>query len=153
MDFFDIRTLKKDKNQGNLFNFFTPTFLMSNSFEQEVLVVGKESQMRPDLICNELYQRVDQIDFLMSLNDIDNPLNIMENDLIYFTSYSAIDSFRIKAAEIAETRDLLLNANKSTKKDDSRQKYVEEKFNLPPTFLPAPKPPIRIEGDDFIIGG
>ena len=152
MDFFDIKTLKKDKKQGGLYNFFTPTFLMLNSFEQQVLIVGKESQMRPDLICNELYQRVDQIDFLMSLNDIDNPLNIMENDLIYFTSYSAIDSFRIKDSEIAETRDLLLNANKSTKKDDKRQKYVEEKFNLPPTMLPAPKPPIIIEGDDFIIG-
>ena len=153
MDFFDIRTIKKDKKQGELFNFFTPTFLMLNSFEQEVLVVGKESQMRPDLICNELYQRVDQIDFLMSLNDIDNPLNIMENDLIYFTSYSAIDSFRIKESEVTETRDLLLNANKSTKKDKNREKYVEEQFNLPTTFLPVPKPPITIEGDDFIIGG
>lgn len=153
MDFFDIRTIKKDKKQGGLFNFFTPTFLMLSSFEQEVLVVGKESEMRPDLICNELYKRVDQIDFLMSLNDIDNPLNIKENDLIYFTSYAAIDSFRIKEAEVADTRDLLLNANKSTKKDPKRQKYVEEKFNLPPTILPVPRPPITIEGDDFIIGG
>lgn len=153
MNFFDIRTIKKDKEQGELFNFFTPTFLMLNSFEQEVLIVGKESQMRPDLICNEIYKGIDEIDFLMSLNDIDNPLNIMENDLIYFTAYGAIDSFRIKEAEVRDTRELLLNANKSTKKDDKRQKYVEEQFNLPPTVLPVPKPPIKIEGDDFVIGG
>jgi hypothetical protein len=126
---------------------------MLNSYEQQVLVVGRGSVMRPDLICNELYKRVDQIDFLMDLNDIDNPLNIMENDVIYFTSYAAIDSFRVKESEVSETRDLLLNANKSTKKDQKRQKYVEDKFSLPPTVLPVPKPPITIEGDNFIIGG
>lgn len=153
MNFFDINTLKSDKNQSELFNFFTPTFRMTNSFEQQVFVVGKEQEMRSDLVCNELYKRVDVLDFLMSLNDIDNPLNIMENDLIYFTAFGAIENFRVKDSGAIETRDLLLNANKSTKKDNKRQKYIEDNFSLPPTVLQTPKPPVRFEGDNLIIGG
>lgn len=152
MDFFDTKTLKKDKNQDGLFNFFQPTFKMLTDVDQQLIVVDKDSAMRIDLVCNELYKRVDLIDFLCSFNDIDNPLNVMEGDILFYTSFATIDTFRIKKSETDETRTLLLNPNKASQVDSNRQKYVEDKYSLPPTVMPVPKPHIKIERDNFIIG-
>ncbi len=152
MNFFDLNILKRDVNQNDLYNLFEPTFVLLSGVEQSNYVCGKEVEARMDLISNEVFRGVDEVDFLCSLNDIDNPLNIMEGDTIFYTSYGAIDSFRLRDAEIIDTRNLLLNSNKSSKIDKNRQKYVEENFSLPPTFNPTPKPAIQVEGNTIIIG-
>jgi len=99
-----------------------------------------------------VYKSTDRIDFLLSFNDIDNPLNIMEKDEIFFVSYLAIDDFRLTETDVIETRSLLTNANKSTKIDQNRQKYIEDNYSLPPTFLPEPREQVRFEGDSLVIG-
>jgi hypothetical protein len=76
----------------------------------------------------------------------------MEGDIVFFTAYGAIDSFRIRQNSTDETRNRLLNVNKNPKKDKNRQKYVEDGFQLPPTFTPVPTPPARIVGNNIIIG-
>ena len=47
----------------------------------------------------------------------------------------------------------LLNRNKATRKDDSRNKYIEQNYSLPPTILPTPTNAVNISGPDIIIGG
>jgi hypothetical protein len=47
----------------------------------------------------------------------------------------------------------LINSNKSTKKDKNREKFIENGFALPPTLNPIPRPAVRIDGNDIVIGG
>lgn len=152
MKLYDIDSLRVDEKQDNLFNLFDATFQIQQDVEQSRLVVGREEMMRMDLICQRIYKNIDEVDFLCDLNDIDNPLNIMENDSIFYTAYGAIDSFRVKEAAKTDTRTSLLNPNKSTKKDKNREKFVEDNFSLPPTFNQTPRSSVSVEGDDIVIG-
>jgi hypothetical protein len=43
--------------------------------------------------------------------------------------------------------------NKTTRKDKSRSEYLSSDYSLPPVVLDAPKEPVRIEDDNFSIGG
>lgn len=153
MPLFDIDSLKRDAKQDELYDLFVPTFELLTEIQQSPIVVGKEEMMRIDLICHRLYQSIDEVDFLCSLNDIDNPLNIMENDTLFYTAWGAIDSFRIRESDKISTRQSLLNPNKSTKKDRNREKFIENGFALPPTYNPIPRPAVRIDGNDIVIGG
>ena len=152
MKAFDIDSLRRDPNQGNLYNLFEPTFILRTGFDTNNTIVTQDSVMRMDLICNEIYKKPDVVDFLLNFNDIDNPLNIMEGDLIFFTSYLAIDDFKLKEIDQTETRSALTNSNKTTKIDPNRQKYIEENYSLPTTYLSTPKSPITFEGDNIVIG-
>ena len=153
MTLFDLDSLSRDPRQDNLYNFFDSTFRLTNGYQQEPYIVGLEEQMRIDIISNITYKNIDHVDFLCSLNDVDNPLNVKQGDVIYYTSFGAVDAFRIRFQEQTETRNALVNANKSTKVDKNRQKYIEDNYSLPPTLLPTPKAPVRIEGNDIVIGG
>jgi hypothetical protein len=88
----------------------------------------------------------------MSVNDIDNPLNVMIGDNLIFPPATTIPDFRLKTPVVEENVRKLTNPNKSTKKDTGRQKYVEQNFSLPPTVVREPTPQVRIEGDRLIIG-
>lgn len=153
MKLFDLDTLKRDPYQDGLYDLFLPTFNMINGYQQEPYVLGREDEMRIDLVTNQIYDTVEYVDFLCSLNDIDNPLNILEGDVLFYSAVGTIDSFRNRASEVADVRNQLINPNKSTKIDPNRKKYIEENYSLPPTILPSPKPAVRIEGNDIIIGG
>lgn len=153
MKLYDIDSLRRNLSQDDLYDLFEPTFNLLTGVQQSPFVVGEEEMMRIDLICNKVYGSVNEVDFLCNLNDIDNPLNIMKDDTIFYTSYGVIDSFRISEPQVQSTRESLINPNKSTKKDKNREKFVEDGFALPPTLNPTPKPAVRIDGNDIVIGG
>jgi hypothetical protein len=152
MKLFDLDSLRKDSNQNNLYDLFEPTFQPLPGYQQNLFVVDRDCEMRIDIVCNKIFKKVDVLDAIMNLNDIDNPLNIMENDNIYFTSIDALDDFRLSEIDKKDTRNKLTNPNKANKKDKNREKYIENNFSLPPTFLPEPKSSISFEGDKVILG-
>jgi hypothetical protein len=152
MKMFDIDSLRRDEKQDGLFDLFEPTFQNLSGYQQSNYVVGPETMMRMDLICNELYKNVDNVDFLLNLNDIDNPLNIMEKDNIFYTGINVIPDFRLNEVDKKSTRNKLLNANKSSKKDPARTNFIEEDKALSPNLLPEPSSPISFEGNELILG-
>jgi hypothetical protein len=152
MQLFDIDTLRFSFDREVKYNLFNITFQVQENLQQSPYVVGRDAEMRMDSISFDIYESANELDFLCNLNDIDNPLNVMEGDIVFFTAYGAIDSFRIRQNSTDETRNRLLNVNKNPKKDKNRQKYVEDGFQLPPTFTPVPTPPARIVGNNIIIG-
>ena len=95
MKLYDLEKLVRDDRQDNLYNFFDPTFQFAVGLSYKQFVVGPEQAMRIDLVCFEIYKTVDQVDFLLDLNNIDNPLNIMEDDIIIYAAEGAIDEFRL----------------------------------------------------------
>lgn len=154
---------------SSLFNFFRPVIIRP-SVKNELLKheVQQSEEMRIDLIFQNIYQLTPQevglylehIDVLLALNDIDNPINIRRGLTIYYPEdFATLDRFRI---EKDEGKDLVKSSlgkklavpNKTTRKDNSRTKYTESGFSLPPVVQETPKPPVKIEnGNRFSVGG
>ena len=152
MKLYDLDKLIRDTKQDNLYNFFDPTFKMNIGINLQPHVVAPEEEMRIDLVCNNIYNSIEQVDFLLDLNDIDNPLNIMEGDQILYASVTAIPEYRVKTIDNNNARAQLLNANKSSRKDDNRKKYLDESYVLPPTFVETPEAPVKILNNQIVIG-
>lgn len=152
MKIYDINTLVRDEKQDSLYNLFTPTFENRIDIPFKKYVTEEGEFMRIDSVCKKIYNSLDELDVLMSINDIDNPLNIMVGDELLFPPISAVQDFRLKAPVTEENVRQLTNPNKSSKKDTSRQKYIEQNFSLPPTVQREPTQQVKIEGNRLIIG-
>ncbi len=121
--------------------------------------------MRPDLLIRDMYDLspnevglyLGNIDIILFINNIDNPLNIKKGMILsYPSSLEDFDKYRfVEDPDVPKTsaKDRLVVPNKSTKKDKSREKFKENNFSLPPTILDKPRPPVRIENGRFSIGG
>ena len=153
MKLYNLDKLIRDPKQDDLYNFYDPTFKLETGINLREFVVGPEQIMRMDLVCFEIYKSIDAVDFLCDLNNIDNPLNIKEGDIILYPNYDAISYYRVKITDNNDARAKLLNANKSTKKDNNRQKYVEQNFALPPNMKQVPDSAVKIENGQIVIGG
>jgi hypothetical protein len=170
----DIKSLneyiKPTDVNGSLNNLFRPVLLRPDikkfsdigSYE-----VKQEEEMRIDLILqniyeipsNQIFNYLEQIDVLLALNNIDNPLNIRRGMVIYYPlEIGKLDDFRNNQTE---NQDLIKSSvakklsvpNKTTRKDKSRSAYLESGYSLPPVVQEIPKPPVRIDNDRFSIGG
>lgn len=159
MEIFDLNNIKKvtqkpDKELGQteFYDLTETTFKSRFDIPYSVYYVQKEEEMRLDLICYNIYKNTDYVDILLNVNEIDNPLNIKAGDIIKYPSSKDIELLRVRS-ESKETVKTLLNKNKSTRKDETRKKYIEENFTLPPTILPNPIEPVVQEGNNIVIGG
>lgn len=150
MNIYDISILKRDPNQSDLYDLTEPTFTQPilTPFQ---MIVTKEQEMRIDLISYELYKSVDYVDFLLNLNDIDNPINIKQGDVILYTSIDKFELCKIAPNTNDVKQKTLLSPNKSSKKDPNRQQYIEDNYQLPPTFLETPASPISTSGNKITI--
>jgi hypothetical protein len=150
-----------------LINLFKPV-LINPSIDNELgtYVVGRDDEMRIDLIFKNIYElesnevgiHLGNIDILLVLNNIDNPLNIKEGTVIKYPQLGQFDLFRLI---VDEDQSKIKNSvgqklsvpNKTTRKDKSRGSYLENDYSLPPVVLEAPREPVRIEDNIFSIGG
>lgn len=162
-----LRTVEQ-KESGGLLNLFRPTIKYETNEEvtYDTYVVQSEDEMRIDLIFQKCYELLptdvgnylEHIDVLLTLNDIDNPLNIQAGMIIKYPELGSLDSFRFEQDEESNAKKKSLaqklgKPNKKTKVDPSRKKFKENDFSLPPTVNPKPKAPVTIEGNKIKIGG
>ena len=123
MKIYDIDNLKKKNGQYDL---FTRTYkYVFNGIKYYEYKVQKGEEMRIDLVCKSIYGNIDYIDVILNVNNISNPLNIKEGSLIKYPDQSDIEILRFKEKKSKEDSKVLSNPNKSTKIDQSRQKYIE----------------------------
>jgi len=142
----------KELGQTRFYDLTESTYQSRRDLEFQYYYILKEDEMRIDLICYKIYNNTDYIDILLNFNEIDNPLNIKEGDVLRYPNPKDIESLRYKT-ESKNTVKALLNRNKAPRKDDSRKKYIEDNFSLPPTVLPNPLEPITQDGNNIVIGG
>lgn len=159
MIIFDLDNIKiieekfdKDLGQTKFYDLTETTFQSRVDVPFDLYQVQQDEEMRIDLICYKLYGKTDFIDILLNINEIDNPLNIRSGDVLRYPSKNNIELFRVRS-ESKTTVKSLLNRNKSSKKDESRLKYIRENFSLPPTVLQSPLEPVTQRGDNIVIGG
>jgi hypothetical protein len=153
MNLYDIDSLSRDANQDNLYNLFTPTFNTVEGYALDSYLVSQEEEMRLDLISNVVYKSVDYVDLVCNVNDIDNPLNVMMDDFLLIPPMGNVNIYRSKEPDVVETRNILLNSNKTSRIDNNRKQYVEQNYSLPPTFQEVPTQPVKIDNGQIVIGG
>lgn len=145
----------------NTFNIYNPQFVSTSNNSLLLYVVQFGEDMRIDLVMLSMYDNdksvLESIDVILFINGIDNPLNIMEGDTLYYPPQEALDSYRYYTNEnignAKNVRNTLAVPNKTTKVDSSRKKFVDNGYSLPPVVLDEAKQPVRIEGDKIVIGG
>ena len=150
MDIYDIDTLTTDSLQGGLYDLTNLTFDLI-AIGTLPYTVPTEFEMRIDLICNDIYKSTDYCDFIINLNDIDNPLNIKSGDILLYAPIDSIPYYRISTTSASDKRNTLLNNNKSNQNDSYRQKYAENNYQLPPTYLDNPSTPVSVTGTKLTI--
>lgn len=154
MKIVDIDKLVRDENQDNLYNLFGSTFKYVDPgvADSTSVFVSEEESMRIDLISQRVYNSDEHVDILLNINYIDNPLNIMEGDELIYPGLGSIAYFRPDDVERETTPKVLLNPEKSTKVDEARKQYVEQNYTLTPTSIDVPQEPVKIVGNNIVIG-
>lgn len=153
MEFYSISNLKRDVAQNNLYNFFDATFQYLKDVTLYNYTVTKFQEMRIDLVCNDIYKDTKYCDFLLNLNGIDNPLNIMANDDILYVDQEQIRFFTLDESTAKSIRNTYLNINKVSQQDPNRQTYIQNNYSLPPTFLDIPSSSVQIVDGKIFLGG
>lgn len=153
MEFYDIDNLKRDVSQNSLYNFFDSTFKYFTGVVLYQYIVSDFHEMRIDLICKDIYKTTDYCDFLLDLNNIDNPLNLLSGDILLYVNADQITYFRVDESTAVTLRNTYLNANKISQPDPNRLSYVQNNYSLPPTFLSIPKSSVTIQDGKIILGG
>ena len=146
-----------------VYNFYYPVLVyLNNRIDRDLstYVVQKGEEMRIDLVMMSIYDddySLKNIDVMLFINNIDNPLNIMAGDVIYYPPLESLDSYRFSfepTSRVGENiRKALAVPNKTNVKDSNRRKFIENGYSLPPVVLDESKPPVRLEGDKIVIGG
>lgn len=159
MEIFDLNNIKiveqkidKEFGQTKFYDLTESTYKTRIDIKYDFYYVLQEDEMRLDLICFKIYGNTDYLDIIINFNEIDNPLNIKYGDVLKFPSAGDIELLRVREESQSVVKSLL-NRNKSPRKDDSRKKYIDDNFSLPPTVLPTPLEPVVQEGDNIVIGG
>ena len=166
----DIKSLykfiKKEQTTG-LYNLFTPTFISNPSINLSQYIVTKDDEMRIDLVFSNMYSIdmadlaifLEDIDVILYINNIDNPLNIKEGMILDYPIIGELTEFRYLAPITLSDNFITKQLgtpnlpNKATRKDVSRQNYIENDYSLSPVVLDTPREPVRIIDGRFSIGG
>jgi hypothetical protein len=163
MDIVSINSAKFD-NELDVFNLISPSLFFRTDVRLREFEVTIDNEMRIDLIFQSMYDLepnqvylLENIDIILFINNISNPINIKSGMSLLYPEIEDLSKFRIEPSKIEEEKssikEKLVVPNKSTKKDKDREKFKENGFSLPPVVLETPRPPVRIEGGRFSIGG
>jgi hypothetical protein len=166
MDIFSLYKTVKFNTTDNVYNLFEPTIIFRNDAIQEYTVTDAD-EMRIDLIFqnmynitpNSIYEMLEDIDIILRLNNIDNPLNIKEGMVLKYPTMGQFETYRYSEVledtnnEVIKQLGVRNNPNKTTRVDPNRQNYIENDFSLSPVVLDTPREPVRIVDGRFSIGG
>lgn len=159
MDIKSIKNVKYDISKKE-FDLFAPQFMSRTDIGVIKYTVQRGEVMRIDLVAMSMYNNnisvLESLDILLFINNIDNPLNIVEGmDLIYPPDASSLELYRI-SNDITiggNVRNQLSSPNKTTKIDNNRKKFVDSGYALPPVVLDSTMNPVRLEDGKIVIGG
>ena len=160
MDIYSLSQLNYNQTT-QLFNIYYPQFFYTRKETLNTYIVQRGEEMRMDLVMLSMYNEdtlvLPDIDVILFINGIDNPLNIFVGDVLYYPPQEALDNYRFVFNQDSKTgqniRKALSVPNKTTKIDKNRKKFIDDGFVLPPVVLDETKSPVRLEGGKIVIGG
>lgn len=160
----NIKSIASVKDDGTSYwNLFLPNTGFNTNANLYLYTVQKYEEMRIDSVMLSIYPDYNaalaDVDVILYINGIDNPLNIVEGMTIRYPQFEMLESFRIFISSDSKVgknvRDMLAvkAPNKGTRKDSSRKKFVENNYLLPPVVLDRTRDPVRNEDGKILIGG
>ena len=153
MKIFDIDKLKRKDTNQNLFDMTQLTYRATfEGLQFGNYKVQKGEEMRIDLVCNSIYGNIENIDIILNVNNITNPLNIKEGVVLRYPTSDSINKMRIKDSKNNNVQAQLASSNKASMPDPDRQKYVEQNYSLPPNVMSEPTEQTSISGNTIKLG-
>ena len=123
-------------------------------------IVQRGEDMRIDLVMKSIYDDIynfKDIDILLYINNIDNPLNIREGMILYYPESSAFEGYRfyeeVSAAVKKSVKQSLGVLNKTTRVDEKRKKFLDSDYSLPPVDLQESRPSVTMDDNKIKVGG
>ena len=159
----NIKSLNEAKFNTNTqtYRLLNPSFVYTSGVYLNPYVVNRDREMRPDLIMNDMYgyDNLGDLDVILYINGVDNPLNIPVGTVLYYPDINDMDSFRFAPKDDTfssnknSIKQALSTPNKTTREDKKRGDYLANGYSLPPTVLDTPRPPVRLENGNILVGG
>lgn len=163
---YDIKSLSESilnisPNGDFNYSLFSPSFVWGANNPFSTYVVEKSEEGRIDLIMQSIYgtdlSYFPDLDIILYLNDIDNPLNILEGTEIIYIQANLLDNYRYRDLGDSVVNDDIKKAlsvpNKTTRTDKNRQKFVDNNYSLPPVVSSDNTPPVKVTSNKIIVGG
>lgn len=147
----------------NRYDIFMPSFIKTDEVSSfNVYKVQKGEDMRIDLVMMSIYDEysLKDLDVILHINDIDNPLNIREGMELFYPvadTDDPLDGFRYYAPneEVVSKsiKSQLGVLNKTTRKDENRKKFLDSNYSLPPTVMRESRPSVTVSDGNIYVGG
>lgn len=118
--FNDKSVIKSHYLNEDIYNFLDKTFEIPSSFKFDIIKVTSQYVARPDLLSYDIYGTDLYVDIICKLNDISNPFELNEGDMIVIPSAADIASFFVKPI-ILEQNDKENNILKAKQKQEKRK--------------------------------
>ena len=138
----------------------TPVHRYDTVTEMYEYEVQKGEDMRLDLVMQSIYNDAStfrDVDIILYLNGIDNPLNIREGQIIRYINSN--DFARFRYTELGGDKNgfaiksIMGAPNKTTRIDSNRTKFLESGYTLPPVLLSKSEPAVKINTTKIVVGG
>lgn len=140
-----------------------PSFTKDDSVRSlSVYKVQKGEDMRIDLVLMSIYDEysLKDLDVILHINDIDNPLNIREGMELFYPpadNDEPFSGFRYYAPNeevVSKSIKARLGVlNKTTRKDENRKKFLDSNYSLPPTVMRESRPSVTVSDGNIYVGG
>ena len=155
----NIKSFDDIRWTNNKWNLNVPSFKMIQP-SLASYTVQRGEDMRIDLVMKSIYDDIynfKDIDILLYINNIDNPLNIREGMILYYPESSAFEGYRfyeeVSAAVKKSVKQSLGVLNKTTRVDEKRKKFLDSDYSLPPVVLQESRPSVTIDDNKIKVGG
>lgn len=155
----NIKSLSNVRWVNQKWDLTVPSFKFPSTV-LDVYEVQKGEDMRIDLVMKSIYDDIytfSDIDVILYINGIDNPLNIREGMVLYYPPSESFEEYRYYESERASggrsVRQTLGVLNKTTRVDEKRKKFLDSNYSLPPVVLRESAPAVTMDGTSIRIGG
>jgi hypothetical protein len=155
----DIKSLANTRWINRKWDLNFPTIKMEES-NLSTYVVQKGEDMRIDLVMKSIYDDIyvfSDIDVILYINHIDNPLNVREGMVLYYPDEDALQDFRYyESGTLAENKSIkqrLGVLNKTTRVDEKRKKFLDANYSLPPVVQQKSRPGVTMDETNINVGG
>ncbi len=164
MDVGVFKEMKTVRAQGGLYDLFEGFMLYRLDITLLETEVAEEEEMRIDLLFQRIYDLepnvtdlyLKEIDIILFINHIDNPLNLKAGMIIKYPELSQTGNYRYVEDPNSRSRNktpILAVPNVSTKRDSDRENFKKNGYSLPPVAKPVPSPSVRLDDGKVKIGG
>lgn len=156
----DIKSISSARYGNGKWDLSVPGIKGINGSEVSSYTVQKDEDMRIDLVMKSIYDdsySLSDIDIILYINDIENPLNIREGMVLYYTDLESLENYRFLEEVIIidnkSVKQKLGVLNKTTRVDEKRKKFIDADYSLPPVVKQQSKPSVTFDSDNIKIGG